>query len=88
MDSMHCCKRVDCCFHVAEKFGFDCQRCGIDPEGTMKASMRGTGKRLYLCAACFWESRVDPAMEWCPCAENVKLRQVHNELRALKRRRQ
>ena len=44
--------------------------------------MRGTGRVRQLCGICFWESRVDPIMEWCPCYNNARLRDEHYDLRA------
>ena len=80
---MECWEHGDYCFHFArKKFGFLCQNCGIDQEGAKKAKMPGTGQRRFLCAACFWDSRVDPAMEWCPCVDNAHYRKLHNEQRA------
>ena len=70
------------CFAYAPKCSKDCAQCGIPfPCGTMQASMRGTGQVRQLCGICFWESRVDPIMEWCPCYNNARLRDEHYHLR-------
>ena len=83
-----CWDRADCCFISAWMHAEKCELCGLDAGGAVKAKVRGTEEDKLLCAACFWESRVDQAMPLCPCADNARVIKVHHRHRALMRARQ
>jgi hypothetical protein len=68
------------CSHFAKKKDVDCSRCGLGVP-TCKATMRGAGQVRQMCGMCFWETRTDPLMEWCPCQNNERLRDEHLQLR-------
>ena len=67
------------CFHFAKKKYVDCSRCGLGVP-TCKATMRGAGQVRQMCGMCFWETRTDPLIEWCPCPNNERLRDEHLQL--------
>ena len=80
-----CYKRADYCFVSARMYDEKCELCGSDFGGAVKANIRGTEEGKFLCAACWWESRVAQAMPLCPCTGNVRMIQVTHLQRALRR---